>query len=112
MDNLLTLQAEKKRIVMGKKLTRYSEEFRIEAVRLAEASPKKLKEIAKELGIGFSTLMKWKARYSTSSAPRKPARDEPKINSEVEALKKENERLRKENEILKKATAFFAKDHL
>jgi transposase len=91
----------------------YTEEFRKNAVTLSQSTEKSLGEIAKELGIGFSTLSTWRKKYSLQS----PANRKPKVlnqpspeQSEFLQLKRENERLKKEVDILKKATALFAKD--
>lgn len=94
----------------------YTEDFRREAVRLAEAGTKSPAEIARELDIHPETLRLWRRRLGTVG-PRAPAPGAPRgRGSVVPALEEENRRLRRENarlleerEILKKATAFFAK---
>jgi transposase len=90
--------------------SRYSEEFRREAVRLIE-SGQPLKQIARELGVTPGTLRDWRRRLGkagqTSAGRRATV---PLLEEENRRLRRENERLREEREILKKATAFFAKD--
>ena len=94
---------------MGKKRPRrYSEEFRVEAVRLARESGRSLKDISSELGISTTCLRNW-----LSSTPDEKQSTKGRVLSleeEVRQLKRDNERLREEREILKKATAFFARD--
>jgi len=46
----------------------YSEEFRREAVRLAEAGTKPLTQIARELGIHLETLRGWRRQARRGSA--------------------------------------------
>ena len=45
----------------------YDEEFRREAVRLAEAGVKPLTQIARELGIHLETLRGWRRRYGKAA---------------------------------------------
>ena len=94
---------------MGKrKIRRYSDEFRAEAVRLARESNRPNKDICAELGISSTCLRNW-----LSSAPDEKQSTRGRVLSleeEVRQLKRDNERLREEREILKKATAFFARD--
>jgi len=88
----------------------FSEEFKRNAVNHSNNSEKSLQEIADELGIGFSTLCKWRSQYFQQGVI-KPETYKKSKDPEVIRLKKENERLKMENEILKKATAFFAKEN-
>ena len=83
----------------------HTEEFRREAVRIALTSGLTRRQVASDLGVGFSTLAKWIQKSKPDDLP-------PVIDID---LAKENERLRKENrllleerEILKKAAVFFA----
>jgi transposase len=102
--------AEKK----GKKKrgrTAYAEEFRREAVRLAEADPDHRAQIARELGVHPETLRLWckRVREDRSGPIARPTRT-VSLEEENRRLRQENTRLTEEREILKKATAFFAKD--
>ena len=83
----------------------HNEEFRREAARIALTSGQSRRQVAADLGVGFSTLAKWIQKFRPSDLPPQGDID----------LAKENERLRKENrlqteerELLEKATAFFA----
>lgn len=92
----------------GKTKRKYSQEFKEEAVKLAEELGSASKAAAK-LGISNQSLGNWikKAKSEKFSSE----------SEELAALREENKRLRKErdeqkkiNDILKKATAFFSQD--
>ena len=85
--------------------SRHGTEFRREAVRLALTSGLTRKQIAADLGIGFSTLGKWVQQDRDKDLMAGPHEDQEK---EIIRLRKENRILREEREILKKATVFFA----
>jgi transposase len=101
----------------------YTNEFKRDAVRLAEKSPRTLVEIARSLDVGHSTLHRW---YSQEMAKRskKTARSAVAVPPGKETLEEENARMKRElelalkridsletdREILKKAAAFFAKE--
>ena len=93
----------------------YTEEFKLEAVRLADLVGGL--EAARRLGIPIATLSNWhrRRRKATSTEPTEsaPGRHAHRSPTDLEA---ENSRLRKElasarldAEILRKATAYFAK---
>lgn len=89
----------------------FTKEFEIEAVRLALTSGRTQREIAQDLGVGLSTLVRWigRSRDQAMDAPTGPAATEDMV-AELKRLRRENEILRQEREILKRATAFFAKE--
>ncbi len=43
-----------------KKYTRYSKEFKLEAIRLADESDKPVTQVARELGLRVNQIYKWK----------------------------------------------------
>jgi transposase len=88
---------------------RFAKEFREEAVRLAQTSGRTQREIAGDLGIGLSTLVRWIGRNRDRGAGD-PAAAESDVTAELKRLRRENEILRQEQDILKKATAFFARE--
>lgn len=69
----------------------HSDEFKRDAVRIATTSGQTRRQVASDLGVGFSTLNKWVKMVSDEAGP--PGRDQN--------LLRENERLRRENRILK-----------
>src|SRR5688572_9120612 len=103
---------------LRKKKTKYSHEFKLEAVRLVESSDRPIAKIADELGVPSTTLENWITKFgvdrpsSTEEVSDSPAR-QPNSgdNEELVRLRRENERLRMERDFLKKATAFFANEN-
>lgn len=84
---------------------RHTDEFRQEAVRIALTSGLTRKQVATDLGVGFSTLAKW---IQKSKPEDLPATADLDLAQENERLRKENRLLMEERDILKKATVFFA----
>ncbi len=70
---------------------RHSENFKREAVRIALTSGLTRKQVASDLGVGFSTLSKWVETMRGDEIAAAPQED----------LAKENERLRREVRLLK-----------
>ncbi len=93
----------------------FSQEFKLEAVRLVKESGKPQAQIARELGIRSDMLRTWKrqaegragfvAATAGAGNGHQSSRDE-----EMQQLRRENERLRQERDFLKKAAAYFAKE--
>lgn len=93
---------------MGKRERRtFTEDFKREAVRLTETSGRTITRVADDLGLGLSTLTRWKKRYRDADLLAGPHEDTAR---ELARLRKENEVLRQEREILKRAATFFAKE--
>jgi transposase len=82
-----------------------TDEFRKEAVRIALTSGLSRRQVADDLGGGFSTLNKWVSAHRgtdvVSAEDRELARENERLRREVRILKEERD-------ILKKATQFFA----
>lgn len=89
----------------------FTKEFEKEAVRLAQTSGRTQREIAQDLGVGLSTLVRWigRSRDQAMDAPIGSAAIED-MAAELKRLRRENEVLRQEREILKRAATFFAKE--
>jgi transposase len=85
----------------------FDEAFKREALRILATSGRTIRQVAGDLGIGFSTLGKWKSRLEEAELMAGPHDDTIK---ELARLRRENELLRVERDLLKKATAFFAKE--
>ena len=90
----------------------YPEAFKLEALRLLEASDRPASEIARQLGIRRNQLYKWKEHMTKKGKVPAIQRGRPKKadQSDTATLRQEIKRLREENEILKKAAAYFARD--
>jgi transposase len=84
---------------------KHTEDFKLEAVRIALSSGLPRARIASDLGVGKSTLSKWISVYRPTDLCVAPSADLAKEN---ERLRLENRILKEEREILKKATQFFA----
>ena len=84
---------------------KHTEDFKQEAVRIALTSGLSRRQVASDLGVGFSTLSKWVSVYRPTDLVSAPQADLAKEN---ERLRLENRVLKEERDILKKATQFFA----
>lgn len=84
-----------------------TEEFKQEAVRLTESSGCTIVQVVDDLGIGLSSLTRWKRQYREADLPAGPHEDTAK---ELARLRKKNELLRQGREIPKRAATFFAKE--
>ena len=95
----------------------YTAEFKEKAVRLVISSQKSCAEIARNLGIAPSLVVRWKQQHEQRGAVGRPQFTGRGVAalSEQEALVKKLEReleiTRQERDILKKALAFFAKEN-
>lgn len=97
------------------KYNHYTEDFRREAVRRADAADVTAAEVARELGIHPGQIYNWRRQYKRLS--------EKQFNSingvdysmeeseEIRRLKRQLADLKEENEFLKKATAYFSKEN-
>ncbi len=87
---------------------RFTKEFEAEAVQLVQTSGRTQREIAADLGIGLSTLVRWIGRNRDRQIDHPPQGRQEDVAAELKRLRRENEVLRQERDILKRATAFFA----
>lgn len=85
--------------------TRYTDEFKKEAVSLVTEQGYSLGKAASSLGISDKTLQVWVHKVRDLKADSL-SDDE---RAELKKLRREVKELRTEKEILKKASAFFAK---
>jgi transposase len=91
------------------KRKKYTKEFKIEAIALAEKIG--FVAAAEELGIRDSSLYRWRIGLAKDGADAFPGNGKLKpLDEENRQLRVENQRLREEKEILRKATLFFAKE--
>lgn len=92
---------------------RYTNEFKIEAIRLMDLGDKPISEIAMELGVKRTLLYRWRDQVKEngeSAFTRKVGRPRNDQLSEIDRLKKELKEVTEERDILKKAAAYFARD--
>lgn len=90
---------------------KYTKDFKIEAVRLAEESDVPMFDVAQELGVHPNTLYKWRREYLADGGEAFPGHGKLKAgDDEVRQLRRELARVREERDILKKALAFFSRE--
>lgn len=87
----------------------YPEEFRREAIRLAQLGDKPQRKLAKDLGISDVTLRNWLKQEKAERGER-PDGLSSEEREELKRLRDENATLRLEREILRKAAVFFARE--
>ena len=85
---------------------RYTDEFKIAAVKQVTERGHPAREVADRLGVSIHSMYSWIKRYGVSDEER-IASDEQA--DEVRRLKAELKRVTDERDILKKAAAYFAK---
>ena len=85
---------------------RYTEEFKIEAVKQVTERGHPAMEVAARLGVSAHSLYQWTMRYSAPPTERQKADDQ---QVEMRRLKAELKRVTEERDILKKAAAYFAR---
>ncbi len=95
-----------------KKVHVYSEEFRKQAVSLADQPGKTAVEVARSLGIHVNQIYNWRTQFNKLSKKQFQTLEgvdysEAELN-EIRRLKHEIAILKKERDLLKKATAYFA----
>lgn len=98
---------------MGTRRT-YSAEFKQQAVELTRQPGNTVEGIARDLGVGRSTLQHWLRAAREHGQLAFPGQGKARLTpeqEEIKRLKRENEVLRQEREILKSAAVWFAKQN-
>jgi len=90
---------------MSEKRKKYSKEFKMEALKLAEKTGN-LSKVASDLGIRPNMLYLWKKELELRPEKAFPGNGNP-IEKELHDLRKDKARLEEEVEILKKASGIF-----
>lgn len=99
-------------IKMGKNRRTYDEQFKREAVELSFNSDKTCKDISKDLGLDYNTLIRWRKEYRDNNDLAFPGHGKQKLSpeeKEIQRLKKELRIVKEERDILKKAVSIFSK---
>ncbi len=86
---------------------RYTDEFKIEAVKQVTERGYSVAEVAERLGTTTHSLYAWLKRYGEQSPQQI---DEVESQAEIAQLKAELRRVTEERDILKKAAKYFAND--
>ena len=86
----------------------YSQEFKLEAVKLVTDQALTPHKVARDLGVDPQTLRRW-LRELASASEQLPAAAAPGAAAELSRLRREVELLRQERDILKKAIGIFSR---
>lgn len=86
---------------------RYTDEFKIEAVRQVTDRGYSVAEVADRLGVTTHSLYAWVNKFGSKDKAGKEAEE---TQRELRRLKAELRRVTEERDILKKAAAYFAKE--
>ena len=86
---------------------RYTEEFKIEAMKQITERGHSFRDVAKRLGVTTNSLRTWIEKYGAGPQHANKVEDQ---QAEIRRLKAELKRVTEERDILKKATAYFAKE--
>ena len=94
--------------------SKYTMEFRLEAVRLATEGGLSAGEAATRLSLPKSTLENWVRAFMAGKLERIGSNQRPLtvVEMELARVKRELALVRMERDILKKAAAYFAKESL
>ena len=89
------------------KRTKYTAEFKGEAVKQVIDKGHTVVDVAKRLGIAEGVLYTWVSKFKKADEPE--SSDLKAMQAEMAKLKAELRRTTEERDILKKAAAYFAK---
>jgi transposase len=84
---------------------RYTEEFKVEAVKQVTDRGYKIGDVAKRLGVTPKSLHDWTKKYGDTSAPHQTITGQ---QEELRKLKAQLRRVTEERDILKEAAVYFA----
>ena len=96
--------------------SKYSEDFRRDAVELVRSSGRTLRDVGRELGVNHETLRGWVSAAKRADEQRagRGSGDGGELNSterdELRRLRRKVAELELEKQILRKAAAYFAKE--
>ena len=90
-------------------MKRYTEEFKIEAVKQITERNYPIGEVAKRLGCTTKSLYNWLERFGNKKPHYREITDQQK---EIRELKAKLRRAEEERDILKKAAAYFARESM
>jgi transposase len=98
---------------MGEVRRYYDEAFKRNAVELTRKSGKKVSQVAEDLGISSSMLVRWRMEQESYGVRAFPGQGKltqgTDQEEEIRRLKKELAIAQEERDILKKATAIFSR---
>lgn len=93
-------------------MSRYTKEFKLEAIRMLNEKAKSAAEIARELGVKRTLLYRWRDEHKAKNEEAFSGKTGPRTQkrNELDLLRQENKSLKEDLAILKKAAAYFARD--
>jgi transposase len=98
---------------MGEVRRQYDEEFKRNAVELTRKTGMKVSQVAEDLGINSSMLVRWRMEQESNGVRAFPGKGKLMRGTDLEEenrrLKKELAVVQEERDILKKAMAIFSK---
>jgi len=109
MDTPKWAKGLEKEMSLGRS-SKYSAEFKHDAVVLVRTNKESLRKAAANLGMGAETLRRWVLQDRIDRGEGQPGELTTAERQELTRLRRENRQLLMEREILKKAAAFFAKE--
>ena len=91
----------------------YTEEFKLEALRLLKSSEKSARQIERDLGITDGLLTKWRDKYQVSKSEdgttNLETSDLETAKREIRSLQRQLAEVTEEREILKKTVGIFSR---
>jgi transposase len=106
-------ERDRSKVMSEKRYRTYTQEFKLEALRLLKSSGKSAGQIERELGITEGMLLKWRDRYQMVSSAQGRESLEPSdleaAKSEIRRLQRELTEVAEEREILKKVVNIFSR---
>lgn len=93
-----------------KKHRLFTSEQKAEALRIIDEADKPVSQVAKELGIGVSTIHTWirQSKIDRKGDPKGPLTSSER--KELVTLRRDLKRVEMERDFLKKAATFFARE--
>jgi transposase len=96
---------------MARQRRTYTNEFKVEAVKLVTEQGYSVAEAARSLDVSENLLRSWKTSFQANGDQAFPGKGRlPAVEEELRRLRADNKRLAAERDILKKAAAFFARE--
>ena len=89
------------------KRRKFTNEFKLEAVRLAERGDVPVSQVARDLDLHETSLRRWMALYGKRAGANRLT---PEEHDELIRLRREVRRVTEERDILKKAVSIFSKE--
>jgi transposase len=92
---------------------KFSEEFKLEAVKLVTERGVSIAQAARDLGLHSTVLTRWVKAHAADPVTPFPGHGQKKLEQlELERLWREVAKLKAERDILKKAAAYFAQESM